>query len=108
MNSTRSILTSFPDFQESSVAFNLFSPTVPLTEVIFPSLTICNMNTLRRSLVLTLIDDPALKDLGVTYSELKKIVHLMYIDGGDYELNDRERAIVESRASTIKVAWVRF
>jgi hypothetical protein len=58
------------------VSYNLYSPTVPLTEVIFPSMTVCNMNTLRRSLILTLIDDPDLKDLNVTYHELKKIVHL--------------------------------
>jgi hypothetical protein len=78
------------------VSYNLFSPTVPLGEVIFPSVTVCNMNTLRRSLVYTLLEDPDIKDLNVSYSELKKIIHLVYIDGGDYELNNRETLIVDS------------
>ena len=72
---------------------------MPLTEVIFPSMTVCNMNTLRRSLVLTLIEDPDLSELDVTYPELKKIIHLVFIDGEDYELDERDKLIVESKLS---------
>ena len=62
-------------------------------------MTVCNMNTLRRSLVLTLIEDPDLSELDVTYPELKKIIHLVFIDGEDHELDERDKLIVESKLS---------
>ncbi len=51
----------------------------------------------RRSFILSLIDDPDLKSLNVSFSELKKIVHLLFIEGEDYEPTERERNIVESK-----------
>jgi hypothetical protein len=85
------------EYLDASVAYNLGSATVPLDEVYFPSLTLCNMNTLRRSFVHSLIDDPKLQVLNVSFQELKKIIHLVFINGDDYQLNSREIGIVESK-----------
>ena len=37
-----------------------------------------------------------LKSLNATYYELKKIIHLIFIDGDDYKLSDREKTIIDS------------
>lgn len=68
-----------------------------LEEVFFPSMVICNMNTLRRSFIYTIIEDPKLKAMNVTFTELHKIVHLVFIAGEDLVLTEREKAIVEGR-----------
>ena len=49
---------------DATVAFNLESSHHPLDEIYFPSLVICNMNTVRKSFVLELISDPELEDFG--------------------------------------------
>jgi hypothetical protein len=54
------------------------------------------MNTLRRSFIHSIIQDEKLKLLNVSFYELKKIVQLLFIEGKDYQLSDREREIVES------------
>jgi hypothetical protein len=59
------------------------------------------MNTLRSSFINSLLDDQKLKDLNVTYYELKKIVHLEFIDGDDYKMSNRELQIVESEFSIL-------
>ena len=40
------------DFSRATVSYNLESPTVPLSEVFFPSIALCNMNSLRKSFIL--------------------------------------------------------
>ena len=92
----------FPEYLDASVSYSLASATVSLDQVFFPSLTICNMNTLRKSFILSLLRDPELQTLNVTYEELKKLIHLVFIEGEDYHLNDREKVIIESES------WVRF
>jgi|688.fasta_scaffold1454935_1 hypothetical protein len=92
---------STTEFREATVSYNLQSPTVSLEEVFFPSVVVCNMNTLRSSFINSLLDDQKLKDLNVTYYELKKIVHLEFIDGDDYKMSNRELQIVESEFSIL-------
>jgi hypothetical protein len=75
----------------------LESATIPLDEVFFPSFVVCNMNTLRKSFIQSLIEDPALAAINVTFVELHKIVHLIFIAGEDYQLSEREKLIVESK-----------
>ena len=60
------------------------------------------MNTLRRSFISSLIQDESLKAIDVTFSELQKIVHLIFIAGEDYQLSDREKDIVESKINKVK------
>jgi hypothetical protein len=80
----------------------LDSATVSLDEVYFPSMVLCNMNTLRRSFIYSLIDDPKLKELNTTFPELQKIVHLIFIAGEDYVLNEREELLLEGKPD---LAW---
>ena len=87
----------FSEFREATVSYNLQSPTVSLEEVFFPSVVVCNMNTLRSSFVYSLLQDVKFKQKNITYYELKKIIHLMFIDGDDYQLSDREKIIVDSK-----------
>ena len=86
----------FTEYRDASVAYNLDSASISLDEVFFPSVTVCNMNTLRRSFIHSIIQDEKLKLLNVSFYELKKIVQLLFIEGKDYQLSDREREIVES------------
>ena len=91
------IQLNFSEFREATVRYSLDSATVPLSEVYVPSMTICNMNTLRRSFIYSLIGDETLQAINVTFNELQKIVHLIFIAGEDYQLSDREIDIVESK-----------
>jgi hypothetical protein len=59
------------------VRYSLESATVPLDEVFFPSMVVCNMNTLRSSFVYSMIEDATMKAINVTFSELHKIIHLV-------------------------------
>jgi hypothetical protein len=85
------------EFQVSTVAYNLVSPTVPLDEIFFPSVVVCNMNTLRKSFVFSMLRDRNLKDLKVDYEELRRLFHLVFIDGGDDDLSGREKEIIRSK-----------
>ena len=78
------------------MAYNLESPTVPLDEVFFPSMVVCNMNTLRRSFIEAILSDEAIKGLGVTFNELKNIIFSVFILGGDYLPTDRDNQIIDS------------
>ena len=84
-----------PEFQNSSVKYSLESPTVSLDEVFFPSLTVCNMNLLRRSFVEAVLQDEEVKKLGVEYQELKKIIFSVFIFGGDYQASERDTEIID-------------
>jgi len=72
-----------------------------LDEVYFPSITICNLNNLRRSFIYSMINDEKLKALNVTFSELQKVIHLVFIVGEDYEMTPREKLMVEGKFSQI-------
>jgi hypothetical protein len=96
------VFFSNSEFREATVQYNLDSATVSLDEVYFPSMVLCNMNTLRRSFIYSLIDDPMLKELNTTFPELQKIVHLIFIAGEDYVLNEREELLLEGKPD---LAW---
>ena len=86
-----------PEFRAATVSYRLDSATVPLNEVFFPSVVVCNMNTLRRSFIQSLVKDEKLKSVNVTYSELKKIVQLVFIEGEDLQLTPRENEVIDSK-----------
>jgi hypothetical protein len=71
------------------VSYNLQSPTVSLEEVFFPSVVVCNMNTLRSSFIYSLLEDDKFKALNVSYYELKKIIHLVAISPIHFYLKAR-------------------
>ena len=39
--------------------------------------------------------------MNVSFYELKKIIHLVFIDGDDYKLSDREKLIIDSNEKII-------
>ncbi len=88
------ITNHIQEFFSSSVAYNLESPTVPLDEVYFPSVTICNMNALRKSFIQSLMMDPKINQ-SISYSELWKLVDQVFIEGGKEELDYHERQVVK-------------
>jgi hypothetical protein len=51
---------------------------VSLEEVFFPSMVICNMNTLRRSFIYSLIEDPKMKAINTTFTELQVPIPLNF------------------------------
>ena len=87
----------FAEFREATVRYSLESATVPLDEVFFPSVTLCNMNTLRSSFIHSLIEDVNLKAINVTFNELHRLIHLIFIAGEDYQVTPREKDIIESK-----------
>ena len=49
------------EFLDATVSFNLVSATASLGDVFFPSVVVCNMNTLSKSFIKTIQEDPDLK-----------------------------------------------
>ena len=82
-------MCSFLDFLETTVSYELESPTVPLDDVYFPSLSFCNMNTLRKSFIHSLMTDPSLKNM-TNYKELFHLVDEHFIQGVKAELTEKE------------------
>ena len=89
------------EFRDATVAYNLESPTVPLDEVFFPSMVVCNMNTLRRSFIEAILSDDSMKSLGTSFNELKNIIFSVFILGGDYTPSKRDLEIIDS-----KFTWI--
>jgi hypothetical protein len=84
----------------------LESPTVSLDEVYFPSMTVCNMNILRRSFIEAILDDEGVSKLGIEYGELKKLIYAVFIFGGDYTPSERDNEIIESNQKKKKDEFV--
>ena len=82
------------EFRDATVAYNL-------DEVFFPSMVVCNMNTLRRSFIEAILSDDSMKSLGTSFNELKNIIFSVFILGGDYTPSKRDLEIIDS-----KFTWV--
>ncbi len=89
-------MTHYVEFQNTTVKYNLESTTVSLDEVYFPSMTVCNMNILRRSFIGAILEDEGISKLGVEFGELKKLIYSVFIFGGDYTPSDRDNEIIQS------------
>ncbi len=89
-------MTHCVEFQNTTVKYNLESTTVSLDEVYFPSMTVCNMNILRRSFIGAILKDEDVSKLGVEFGELKKLIYSVFIFGGDYTPSDRDNEIIQS------------
>lgn len=94
------------EFRDATVAYNLESPTVPLDEVFFPSMVVCNMNTLRRSFIEAILSDEGIQALGVSYNELKNIIFSVFILGGDYIPTKRDTEIIDSKFGFIIIQGI--
>ena len=79
----------------ATVSYELESPTIPLDDVYFPSVVICNMNILRKSFIMALMKDPVLKSM-TTYEDLLQIIDDHFIQGTKANLSQREEQLKES------------
>ena len=91
------------------MVYNVKSPTVNLDKVFFPSVTICNMNILRRSFILSLLNETNLWPK-VNYLQLQKLIEVVFLSGGNKELSIDEQNIIDSKTidliMPIKVLYV--
>jgi hypothetical protein len=94
-------VTHYVEFQNTTVKYNLESTTVSLDEVYFPSMTVCNMNILRRSFIGAILEDEGISKLGVEFGELKKLIYSVFIFGGDYTPSDRDNEIIQSNIKDV-------
>ncbi len=94
-------MTHYVEFQNTTVKYNLESTTVSLDEVYFPSMTVCNMNILRRSFIGAILEDEGISKLGVEFGELKKLIYSVFIFGGDYTPSDRDNEIIQSNIKDV-------
>ena len=81
------------DFQASTVTYQLVSPTYPLDDVIYPSIALCNLMTLRKSFIQTLLTDPALQKM-TNFTQLSQLVYDYFITGNEVNLTSAESKIV--------------
>ena len=91
-----------PDLFPASKWIHLIDPLLALTLLIVvafecpkPGQKQRGTINYRRSFIYSLIDDPKLRSLNATFTELQKIVHLLFIAGEDFELTEREKELVE-------------
>ena len=81
---------------ESTVAYNLDTPTVSLEHVFFPSVTLCNMNALRRSFIVSLMKDEHVEEK-TNYQQLHALILETFISGGKDELSSEEAEIIDRK-----------
>ena len=82
------------EFNETTISYQLESPTVPLNDVYFPSVALCNMNILRKSFITSLMTDPFLMNI-TNYDELFHLVDEHFIRGIKADLTTNEEIIKE-------------
>jgi len=76
------------DFTKSTVVTTIHSTTVPLSEVFFPAVTVCNINQVRKSFF---------TELGINNNmEIIKLLYEQYYNGSDRVLTEKEEAYVKS------------
>ncbi len=92
--------SNIEEFTDTTVAYNLESPTVPLDDVFFPSVAFCNMNSLRKSLIHTLMKDPVVSQK-TTFVELRNLIDAVYITGGKKSITEKETDLINSKNVSI-------
>ena len=86
----------FSDFFESTVVYNIDSPTVSLDHVFFPSIVICNMNNLRRSFIYSLMEDESIQNI-TKIDDLKILIDNVFLSGGKSDLLKEEEKLIERK-----------
>ncbi len=71
------VFGNIAEFADSSVSYDLATPTHPLEDVFFPSLVMCNFNRLRSSFVWALVNDGSLGN--ASYLEIRQLVERTFI-----------------------------
>ena len=70
---------------------------MPLDDVFFPSVALCNMNILRKSFIFALMTDPLLKTM-TNYKELFHLVDEHFIRGIKADLTKKEEVLINSKS----------
>ena len=82
------------EFIDSTVVYNIKSPTVDLSNVFFPSLVVCNLNILRRSFIISLLNETKI-DQNIDFVQLHSLINNFFLSGGN-SVNDQD--IIDSKA----------
>ena len=90
------MLIIFSDFLESTVVYNIDSPTVSLDQVYFPSVALCNLNNLRRSFIHSLMSDENIRQM-TNANSLKFLIDDVFLSGGKHELSKDEEKLIDSK-----------
>ena len=90
------MLIIFSDFIESTVVYNIDSPTVSLDQVYFPSVALCNLNNLRRSFIHSLMSDENIREM-TNENDLKLLIDDVFLSGGNHQLSIDEEKIIDSK-----------
>ena len=90
------MLIIFSDFIESTVVYNIDSPTVSLDQVYFPSVALCNLNNLRRSFIHSLMSDENIREM-TNENDLKLLIDDVFLSGGNHQLSMDEEKIIDSK-----------
>ena len=96
------MLVIFSDFLESTVVYNIDSPTVSLDQVYFPAVAICNLNNLRRSFIHSLMSDENIRQMTNT-NALKFLIDDVFLSGGNHQLSIDEEKIIDSKLILILI-----
>ena len=67
-----------------------------LEHVFFPSVAICNMNTLRRSFITSLMSDEKIQEK-TNFHQLIHLINGVFISGGKDELSSEEAEIIDRK-----------
>ena len=86
------IFDHYIEFQNATVSYQIESPTVPLEQVFFPSISLCNMNKLRKSFIYSLLADKQIADL-TTFDDLLEFVNGHFIRGSISELTESQKVL---------------
>ena len=85
------------EFIDSTVVYNIKSPTVDLSNVFFPSLVVCNLNILRRSFIISLLNETKI-DQNIDFVQLHSLINNLFLSGGNSELSVNDQDIIDSKA----------
>ena len=88
----------FLEFIDSTVVYNIKSPTVDLSKVFFPSVVVCNLNILRRSFIISLLNETKIGQ-NVDFVQLHSLIDNVFLTGGNIELSDDEQDIIDSKTN---------
>ena len=79
------------------MVYNIKSPTVDLSNVFFPSLVVCNLNILRRSFIISLLNETKI-DQNIDFVQLHSLINNLFLSGGNSELSVNDQDIIDSKA----------
>ena len=84
------------EFQKATIVFDIESMSIPMEELYFPSVVLCNKNTLKQSFIKSLLSNENLREL-TNVDELTNLLIEAYISGSKTEFNMVEEKILNCK-----------